>query len=49
MTTQQKLIKQKLSLLEQGGFLHNVSEAYRIHGCPSQHFYDIKKAYESQG
>jgi transposase InsO family protein len=49
MTTQQKLIKQKLSLLELGEFLDNVSEACRIHGCSRQHFYDIKKAYESQG
>jgi transposase InsO family protein len=49
MTTQQKLIKQKLSLLELGDFLHNVSDACRIHGCSRQHFYDIKKAYLSQG
>jgi transposase InsO family protein len=49
MTTQQKLIKQKLSLLELGEFLDNVSEACRIHGCSRQHFYDINKAYESQG
>jgi hypothetical protein len=32
-----------------GDFLSNVSEACRIHGCSRQHFYDIKKAYESQG
>lgn len=49
MTTQQKLIKQKLSLLELGDFLHNVSDACRIHGCSRQHFYDIKKGYLSQG
>ena len=49
MTTQQKLIKQKLSLLELGDFLHNVSDACRIHVCSHQHFYDIKKAYLSQG
>lgn len=49
MTTQQKLINQKLSLLELGDFLHNVSDACRIHGCSRQHFYDIKKAYLSQG
>jgi transposase InsO family protein len=49
MTTQQKLIKQKLSLLELGDFLNNVSEACRIQGCSRQHFYDIKEAYESQG
>lgn len=49
MTTQQKLIQKKLSLLELGEFLSNVSEACRIHGCSRQHFYDIKKAYLSQG
>jgi len=49
MTTQQKLINQKLSLLELGEFLSNVSDACRIHGCSRQHFYDIKKAYLSQG
>lgn len=49
MTTQQKLIQKKLSLLELGEFLNNFSDACRIHGCSRQHFYDIKKAYESQG
>ena len=49
MTTQQKLVQKKLSLLELGEYLQNVSEACRIHGCSRQHFYDIKKAYESQG
>jgi transposase InsO family protein len=49
MTTQQKLVQKKLSLPELGEYLQNVSEACRIHGCSRQHFYDIKKAYESQG
>ena len=49
MTTQQKLVQKKLSLLELGEYLKNVSEACRIHGCSRQHFYDIKQAYESQG
>lgn len=49
MTTQQKLVQKKLSLLELGEYLQNVSEACRIHGCSRQHFYDIKEAYESQG
>jgi hypothetical protein len=31
MTTQQKLIQKKLSLLELGEYLQNVSEACRIH------------------
>jgi len=49
MTTQDKLIKRKLSLLELAEFLKNVSQACRIHGCSRQHFYDIRKAYEEHG
>ncbi len=49
MTTQDKLIKRKLSLLELGEFLANVSEACRINGCSRQHFYDVKQAYEEHG
>lgn len=49
MTTQDKLIKKKLSILELSEFLKNVSEACRISDCSRQHFYDIKKAYEEHG
>ena len=49
MTTQDKLIKKKLSLLELAEFLKNVSEACRINGCSRQHFYDVKQAYEEHG
>jgi transposase InsO family protein len=49
MTTQDKLIKKKLSLLELSEFLHNISEACRINGCSRQHFYDVRKAYEENG
>jgi transposase InsO family protein len=49
MTTQDKLIKKKLSLLELAEFLKNVSEACRINGCSRQHFYDVKQAYEQDG
>ena len=49
MTTQEKLIKRKLSLLELAEYLTNVSQACRINGVSRQHFYDIKKAYEEQG
>ena len=49
MTTQEKLIRSKLSLLELGEFLKNVSKACKIHGVSRQHFYDIKKAYEEHG
>ena len=48
MTTQQRLVQKKLTLLELGEYLQNVSEACRISGCSRQHFYDIKQAYESQ-
>jgi len=49
MTTQEKLIRQKLSLLELGEFLNNVSQACKINGVSRQHFYDIKKIYEEHG
>jgi len=49
MTTQDKLIKRKLSLLELAEFLQNISQACKINGCSRQHFYDIKKAYEENG
>ena len=49
ITTQEKLIKRKLSLLELAEFLQNISQACRINGCSRQHFYDIKKGYEEHG
>jgi transposase InsO family protein len=49
MTTQEKLIKRKLSILELAEFLNNVSKACKINGVSRQHFYDIKKAYEEHG
>jgi transposase len=49
MTTQEKLIKRKQSLLELAEYLHNISQACRINGVSRQHFYDIKKTYEEQG
>jgi transposase InsO family protein len=49
MTTQQKLIKNKLSILELAEYLKNVSQACKINGVSRQHFYDIKKAYEEHG
>lgn len=49
MTTQQKLIRRKLSLLELAEFLKNISQACQIQGCSRQHFYDIKKAYQEHG
>jgi transposase InsO family protein len=49
MTTQEKLINRKLTLLELAEYLKNVSQACKINGVSRQHFYDIKKAYEEQG
>ncbi len=49
MTTQEKLIRNKLSLLESAEYLKNVSEACKVNGVSRQHFYDIKKAYEENG
>ena len=49
MTTQDKLIRKKLSIIELAEFLRNVSASCRINGCSRQHFYDIKEAYEEKG
>jgi transposase InsO family protein len=49
MTTQEKLVNRKLSIIELAEFLKNVSQACRINGVSRQHFYDIKKAYEEHG
>ncbi len=49
MTTQEKLIQGKLSLLELADYLKNVSEACRVMGVSRQHFYDIKQAFETGG
>jgi transposase InsO family protein len=49
MTTQEKLVKRKLSILELAEYLKNVSQACKINGISRQHFYDIKKAYEEDG
>ena len=49
MTTQEKLNRNKLSLLELAEYLKNVSDACKINGVSRQHFYDIKKAYDEEG
>jgi transposase InsO family protein len=49
MTTQEKLIRKKQSLIELAEYLQNVSQACKINGVSRQHFYDIKKVYEEQG
>jgi len=49
MTTQEKLIKRKLNILDLAEYLKNVSEACKVSGVSRQHFYDIKKAFEEHG
>jgi transposase len=49
MTTQEKLIRRKQSLVELAEYLQNISQACKIHGVSRQHFYDIRKAYEEHG
>ena len=49
MTTAEKLINRKQSLMELAEYLSNVSEACRIQGVSRQNFYDIKKTYEEGG
>lgn len=49
MTTEQKLIKNKLGLLELAGYLKNVSEACRVMGYSRDTFYRVRKAFEEGG
>lgn len=49
MTTQAKLTRGKMGLLELADYLKNVSEACRVMGVSRQHFYDIKAAYAAGG
>ena len=49
MTTEDKLIKKKLSLIDLAEYLQSVSQACKINGVSRQHFYDIKKAFDEEG
>lgn len=49
MTTQEKLIKAKLNLLDLGTYLGNVSEACRTMGYSRDTFYRLKRQYDEKG
>ena len=49
MTTQEKLIKSKLNLLDLASYLGNVSEACRTLGYSRNTFCRLKKRYEDSG
>ena len=49
MTTQEKLIKPKLKLLELADYLRNVSEACKIMGYSRDTFYRVRNRYEEGG
>ena len=46
MTTQEKLIKGKLGLLELAAYMENVSEACKTLGYSRDTFYRVKRRYE---
>ena len=49
MTTEAKLIKAKLNLLELGAYLGNVSETFRTLGYSRVTFYRLKNKFDEGG
>jgi hypothetical protein len=49
MTVQDRMVKNKMSLLKLAEYLQNVRKTCKIHGVSRQHFYEIKQAYEEHG
>ena len=48
MTQSQYIIARKLSIVESGRTLGNISDACRKMGVSRQHYYDIKRAVEEE-
>ncbi len=49
MTTEKKVARRKLTLLELAGQLGNVSKACRIVGYSRQQFYEIRRNFQTYG
>ena len=49
MTTQQKVARRKLSLLQLASDLNNISKACDLMGYSRQHFYEIRRNYQTYG
>ena len=49
MTTNDKIARRKLSLLELANEMSNVSKACRIMGYSRQQFYEIRRNYQTYG
>ena len=49
MTTQEKVARRKLSLLELASDLKNVSKACKLSGYSRQQFYEIRRSFQTYG
>lgn len=49
MTTEEKIARRKLSLLDLAQELHNVSRACKVMGYSRQQFYEIRRNYQTYG
>lgn len=49
MTTEEKVARRKLSLLELASDLNNVSKACQVMGYSRQQFYEIRRNYQTFG